>query len=341
MINGHGNDIHHTTYPIKADFSSNVAGRKTPDSLLRFLGTQLETVANYPEPDSQTLRETLGKRYDVSASQVFVTNGSVEAFYLIALAYRNARSVVCVPAFAEYEDACRMHCHAVSFQNLGDFEQTVHFQADTVWLANPNNPDGRLHSIECIRQKLRDNPETVFVLDEAYGELCTGFESAVSLLSELDNLIVIKSFTKQYVLPGLRLGYAVTSRPIAEKIRPRLLPWSVNALAQKMGLFLLNEKQEDLPDIRRLLKASVAFQHCLATLPNIEIIPSSCNFFLVRLLKGNSSVLKEKLLQKYGLLIRDAANFRGLDERFIRISVQSDEDNELLYQALKKEMQLF
>ncbi len=335
MINGHGNDIHHAQYPIKADFSSNVAGRKTPASLLRFLGTRLETIADYPEPDSQTLREALSKKHDVPASQIFVTNGSVEAFYLIAAAYRGARSTVCVPAFAEYEDACNMHRHSVSYPHLIDFEKTARFQADTVWLGNPNNPDGRLHSVHIIRKKLLDNPQTVFVIDEAYGELCAGFESVVPLLAELDNLIVVKSFTKRYVLPGLRLGYMITGRPVAEKIRPYLLPWTVNALAQQAGLLLLNEKQEDLPRVQTLLERSVKFQRRLSELSGLEVQFSPCNFFLVRLLNENSSALKEKLLQKHGLLIRNASNFRGLDEHFIRISVQSEEENDLLYQALK------
>jgi len=336
MIEGHGNDLHHYGDKVKSDFSSNVAARRVPEALLSFLATQLETIATYPEPDSETLRNALGNRLQVDASQVFVTNGSVEAFYTIAAAFRQSRSLVLVPSFAEYEDACRMHDHTIFYKNNELLHEAGNVRPQLVWLGNPNNPDGRLYAAKEIEEQLRQNPDTVFVVDEAYGELCSGFESVVGLVNRFDNLIVVHSMTKQFVLPGLRLGYMVTSRSLATRLRSFSVPWTVNSLAQKVGVYLMSREGLSFQDKENILRRSIELQKRFTALPEITVTPSPCNFFLLRTEQLEAAVVKERLMNDFGLLIRDASNFRGLDNHAIRISVQTDEENEQLFRAIEK-----
>jgi threonine-phosphate decarboxylase len=338
MIEGHGNDVYRYGMRVRSDFSSNVAGQDVPLPLLSFITSRLHTLATYPEPDSKTMRELLAQKYDLFPEQIFVTNGSVEAFYLIALAFRESRSLVYVPSFSEYEDACRMHNHSLRFEAIEAFEATDPVY-DLVWLGNPNNPDGRLLSVSAIRKQLQACSNTIFVVDEAYGDLCQGFESVVGLIGAYENLIVVRSMTKQFVLPGLRLGYLLTSRTLSKRLRSFCTPWSVNALAQQVGCYLVENADTLLPDKTQLLDRSFDLQARLSLLPDLIVLPSVCSFFLVRLLKRDASFVKEYVLSRHGLLVRDASNFRGLNNRFVRISTQTVLENEQLYVALKNALQ--
>lgn len=336
MIEGHGNDLYRYGDKVMSDFSSNVAARRVPEALLTFLATQLEAIATYPEPDSETLCKALGDKLQVHADQVFVTNGSVEAFYTIAAAFRQSRSLVLIPSFAEYEDACRMHNHTIFYKSNELLHETGSIRPHLVWLGNPNNPDGRLYAVKEIEEQLQQNPDTVFVVDEAYGELCSGFESVVGLLARFDNLIVVHSMTKQYVLPGLRLGYMVTSPSLATRLRSFSVPWTVNALAQKVGAYLMNHEYLYFENKKDILRRSIELQKQFSLLPGITVTPSPCNFFLLCTDGLEASVLKKELMNDFGLLIRDASNFRGLDNHAVRISVQTEEENEQLFRAMEK-----
>lgn len=335
MIEGHGNDLYRYGDKIRSDFSSNVAGRCVPDILLDFISSQLDSLATYPEPDSVSLRTLLGDRFALSENQVFVTNGSVDAFYTVAAAFRNCQSLIFTPSFAEYEDACCLHDHRLFFRNNDTFTGAFDEKPDLVWLGNPNNPDGKCCSSAMIRDWLSGNPDTVFVIDEAYGGLCLNFESSVGLLAEFENLIIIQSMTKQYVLPGLRLGYMLTGKILSDRLRKFCIPWSVNAIAQRVGCYIFENEDLFRLDRKETVRMSRELQNRLSSLAEIEVKPSLCNFFLMRFLSANTSLLKEYLIKTHGILIRDASNFRGLDSHYARISVQTDAENDLLFQAIK------
>lgn len=334
MIEGHGNDIHHVQ-GLKMDFSSNVATRKVPQDLLHYLTENLGLLSTYPEANTGTLRAEMARSLGVSDAQLLATNGSTEAFYLIANAFQFKYSLIFTPSFAEYEDACRLHQHQIRFARIQDFEQAFTETPDLVWLGNPNNPDGTVTSNALLREKLTNHPKTLFVVDEAYGDLCLKFKSALPLLSEFDNLVVIRSMTKLYTIPGLRLGYLVASKPTAQHLKKYLQPWNVNSLAQAAGLYILQNEASVRPDIQQLLKSSEKLQKQLSCLQDLEVFPSSCHFFLIRLLRGNASDLKAYLLDHSGLLIRNASNFRGLTPYHVRISAQTEAENEHLLAAIQ------
>lgn len=336
MIEGHGNDIFKGHFSNLVDFSSNVATPKPHGKLLEHLAKKAAVVANYPEPHAQSLRRKLAFHHDVNPNQIIVTNGSTEAFYLCAAAYRQQRSMVYVPSFSEYEDACRMNGHQFDFLSVGEFNKPFETIPDLVWLGNPNNPDGQVTSLEQIEEKLDAHPQTLFIIDEAYGELCSAFESAAPLVDTYENLLVVKSMTKLHAIPGLRLGYLLTSEKIAERIRAHMQPWSVNALAIEVGKFILDHEKQLVPDISELLWQSRRLQNQLSEIDGIQAIDSCCNYFLVQLERGTAANLKAHLLNEHGLLIRDASNFRGLDERYFRIAVQDKKSNQKLVEAIKE-----
>lgn len=340
MISGHGDDSFRLKIPILADFSSNVWFGGTPPELISHLQQNLHLIGNYPEPDAVELYCKMAVLHDATPEQVLAFNGSVEAFYTIALAFREAISAILIPAFAEYEDACRMHNHQISFFTSAESLNDSVKEADLCWLGNPNNPDGHIFQFAEIEEFLKRNPQTILVIDEAYSGFIPGFQSVIELTAKFENLIVIRSLTKCCAIPGLRLGYVVASAKLAERLRKFQQPWSVNALAQEAGKFLIEDLKAHMPDAVVVQQLSKKLQQSVGQLKGFRVINSEAPYFLVEMQSGTATELKEFLIQKHGILIRDASNFRGLNERHFRVCTRNENDNQLLIDGLKSYMQL-
>lgn len=332
MISGHGDDSFRLNTPVKADFSSNVWFGGPPPDLLLHLQQNIYRIGNYPEPDAADLCLKIANYHRVKPAQVMAFNGSVEAFYTIALAFRGKHSAILSPAFAEYEDACRMHNHRISFFSSDEVFQ----DADLCWIGNPNNPDGHIFSFSEIEAFLGKHPENVQIVDEAYVGFIPGFQSAIELTDRFENLIVVRSLTKCCAIPGLRLGYAIASEKLATKLRKFQQPWSVNALAQLAGKFLIENDIPNQLDSSEIMKLSQNLQLKISQISRFRVVHSQAPFFLVEMQTGIAAKLKEFLIQQHGILIRDASNFRGLNERYFRVCTRNEEDNLLLLEALKE-----
>lgn len=332
MISGHGDDSFRLNTPVKADFSSNVWFGGPPPDLLLHLQQNIYRIGNYPEPDAADLCLKIANYHRVKPAQVMAFNGSVEAFYTIALAFRGKHSGILAPAFSEYEDACRMHNHQIGFFSSGEaFPAT-----DLCWMGNPNNPDGHIFSFSEIEAVLGKHPETVSVVDEAYAGFIPEFRSAIEMTDRFENLIVVRSLTKCCAIPGLRLGYAIASEKLAAKLRKFQQPWSVNVLAQLAGKFLIENDIQSHLDQPKIMRLSQSLQESIDQLDGFRVVHSRAPFFLVEMKTGTAAKLKEFLIQQHGILIRDAANFRGLNERFFRICTRNEADNLLLIEGLKE-----
>lgn len=303
---------------------------------MEYLKDHMDTIRNYPDPNTRKLTSQLADRHTVSPDNILITNGSAEAFYLLAHFFQNQKSVIFYPAFSEYEDACRTYRHEISFLPIGSFQDMIGFDADTVWFGVPNNPDGTLVSNDRISHFCSKNPHTSFIVDAAYDDLCPRSESVKLIQGRFKNLITVHSLTKTFGIPGLRLGYIIANRQIIDGIRLLRPPWSVNALALEAGSFILQNWDELLPDTVSICAESVQLQQRLATLPQLEVTTSPCNFFLVEMKQGTAAELKQFLIDKFGLLIRNAFNFRGLGPHHFRISVQGEVWNRQLIEALNQ-----
>ncbi len=329
MIYGHGDDSYISSETIHSNFSSNVWFGAETTALYSHLAKVLPGTMSYPDPNADSFTRLLGKKIGVVANRLLVCNGSTEAFYLIAQVFRSHTSLICVPSFSEYEDACRIHSHRVHFAKQPDFEMTLHrIKPDLVWLCLPNNPDGFCFSKKQIADWMRKYPKTTFVVDQAYAEFTLQKSFGVSAVRQHTNLVLVYSLTKSHKIPGLRLGYVISSQRMIERLTSLKMPWSVNSMAIEAGKFLIENATESLP-IAKWMEDTKLFQEQLAQIGQIEVLPSHTPFFLVKLLKGKASDLKKHLLQN-GLLVRDATNFRGLEGEYIRLCTQTPEKNQSL-----------
>lgn len=335
MIQGHGDDIYKYK-DIKVNFSSNINPEGINPELLSHLSKHINIVTNYPHPLAENLEEIISKVRRIPTESILVTNGAVEAFYLIASLYSGVNSLVYAPSFTEYDDACKTYHHKIEYRNNNNFSACENFKnIDIVWIGNPNNPDGKIFSTEKIRTLAKQFPETLFVIDEAYIDFIENAISLVREASQTKNLVVACSLTKKYVIPGLRLGYIISHPDMINQIKPKLMPWRINALAIEAGLFCLSEEINHPFKVGKWLKESKRVQEAIDRLEGFNVLPSKTTFFLVKS-PVKASELKQNLAIKHKMLIRDASNFSGLTEFHFRISVRTQEENQLLINALKE-----
>lgn len=337
MLFGHGDDFYNSQHEIRINFSSNVWHGANLEKLKEHLGEQFDKLTRYPEPDAATLKRLLARRYEIKDDNIVVTNGSITAFYLVAQAWKGAKSTIFIPSFSEYEDACRLHNHEISFfPNAEDLSALSLEGQDFCWICNPNNPDGRLIHRSELLALIAANRQTTFVIDQAYVAFTTEELLKPSDVRNHPNLILVQSISKAYNVPGLRVGYLIASPEKTEEIQKYLIPWSVNAFAIEASKYILIHPAQFTLPIRKWQRDTADLIYQLGKLDGLEVQPTSTTFFLVRLKKGTAAALKQFLLDKYGILIRDASNFRGLDETYIRVSTQTTAENRILVDAIRE-----
>lgn len=336
MIEGHGDDLYKYGKKIVINFSSNVYNRIDHSGLYQRLNERLSTICSYPEPMPYSLESEIARRYSLTPRQVCVTNGATEAIYLIAQVFQGRISAVLGPTFSEYADACRVHRHKVKpFYSLDALPE----DAELVWICNPNNPTGEVRNKEDLKALVDSHPDKLFVFDQSYEYFTLKSLLGIKEAASFPNVILLHSMTKQYAIPGLRVGYFTASEGLTDDVRCRRMPWSVNSLAIEAAKYLLEEGDGISADIPQLLVERERLTNLLLVTGMLEIWPTDTHYMLIKLRMGKAAALKDFLAVNHGILIRDASNFEGLDERFFRIATQTPEENDKLVKAISEWME--
>ncbi len=335
MINGHGDDLYQYKNKIEHNFSSNVYYKGCPTSLINKLQNALSHIENYPSPLASELNLLAAEYFQLDESQFLFTNGATESFYLIAQNNVGKTATIVRPTFSEYEDACninKVETHYIGWDEI----ENAQFNTNLAFICNPNNPNGFTLSTSRIERFLKDFPNTHFIIDEAYIEFTDKIESALPLIKDYKNLSIVRSLTKTFAIPGLRLGYLVSNTEYITELLKLKMPWTVNSIAIEAGKFIFNNYQSLSFDASVLLEETKNFKTAIDNINYLEVIPGSTTYFLVQLNKGTATLLKEYLIESHNILIRDATNFNGLEGENIRLAVQTKETNQVLIKALQQ-----
>lgn len=336
MIQGHGDDLYKYN-KVEINFSTNIFNHFNHSALFAYLAGRLPRITSYPEPEPLTLERALAKRLGVEPENVIATNGATEAIYLIAQCFKDGDAHIVQPTFAEYADACRLHgCKVKTIASLG--EDDGFKEGDTVWLCNPNNPTGKVTANEEVVRCIAAHPDTIFIIDQSYSSYTTHKVLSAGEAVSLKNVLILNSMTKDFGIPGLRLGYVTGTRKLTDRLCSKRMPWSVNQIAIDAGLYLVDHSDDYRVDAAGLSleRERVA---ALINAMGIKTYPSDSNMLLCQLPKLSAAELKTHLVDEYGILIRDASNFEGLTERHFRIAVQTVGEDDKLIKALKKWME--
>ncbi len=337
----HGADVWQDGKPMPVlDFSSNVNPLAPPKGLMEDLRKYVSLSKYYPEPDARSARTALAEFHGLRPENIVIGNGANELIHLFFEAVPKGRTLIIAPTYSEYEQASIGHGHQPYFHvvrypfttNLN--EVIIKKNTSLVFLCNPNNPTGEVlskHEILSFYEEVV-RAGAALVLDEVHMDLSD--KETETLMTEAgDGLIVLRSLTKLLGVPGLRLGYSISSQEVSKKIDSVRPAWNVNVLAIETINHWLNKEFFDKS--REYAKKERKFLGDALSDLGLEVLPSHANYFLIKLKRKVAHEIKISLLKK-GILIRDASSIRGLDEHYIRIGVLNHSKNLILIKSLKE-----
>jgi len=334
------------------DFSASVNPLGPSSAVLQVLRNMKARLAEYPDPDSTLLCEKIFEHLNISMSQILVTNGSTELIHLLPrlLAHRK-EALILNPCFSEYERVFQLNkirAHSLNYNAEDNFQidsgKVVSFlrkypEITMLVLGHPNNPTGYVwseHSLEKLVQYC-NSQKIILVIDETFIEFCDESISALKWSHDNEHVVVVRSMTKVFGLAGVRLGYGVMHPSVRARLKKYQISWSVNAIAQEMGIAVL-EDTNYLQDTRRIVRGQRQFLYSeLSGLSNIRVFPSKANFLLFRFIENPDETAHHIYMDlvKDGILIRNCGNFSGLDKSYFRVAVRTKRENEILVSRIK------
>lgn len=333
------------------DFSANMNPLAPPESLEGYLAESAQALEFYPDDRYEKFRRAVVDFLRAKAGKwlnqrnVIPGNGSVEIFRLflrMVSAAGGDRVLVPFPTFSEYELQARllgMKVDRRAYQEVLDLTEEDLINYDAVFLCNPNNPTGTLRGRERLTQFVStcQRADTLVSLDEAFIELTRPDESLVDLVNRFHNLVIVRSLTKAFSIPGLRLGYGVVSSRFSDRVEKLRPPWNLNYLAAYVGRRFLNEERGLLRKSRVYLAEEREWLQERIEQLGFLLYPGSVNFILFQTKKVGLSASKivNRCLDSR-VLVRNADSFYGLDNWHVRVAVRKRKDNEKLIEALER-----
>lgn len=319
------------------DFSSNINPLGTPEGVLTAIENSLAPASLHAYPDEHAFVAAVAGKHNVTPETIIVGNGSAALVFAVLRTILPARVLLLEPAFGEYVRACVAVKAAVTrwrlaeetgfapdFASLARSIQERRF--DLVILNSPHNPTGSLYAREelLVLAKLAEANQVAVMLDEAFIDYVPQ-ASMLHRAAKQSRFVVLRSLTKFYAMPGLRVGYAVCGAELAAAVRGQIEAWPVSAIALEAGRAALAEEQYESQARRINAQAREEFADALQRI-GLYVFPSAANFLLARLPGGSGAELA-RWLEAERILIRPCDSFRGLGDPYVRLAVRSRGDN--------------
>ncbi len=349
MSTVHGGDIIDTAKSIGCevsdliDMSSNLSPLNFPSGLRQKLISGISEIAYLPETGSGTLKDMFAHKYGLATEQFLVGNGTTEFIYAVPAALGAVRSIIINPAYSDYQQAS-VWAGTVPESFTLRYKDYFHLHlnklkkcikgGELIFVCNPNNPTGVLTSNDDLYDFILAHKESNFLIDETY----LPFTQEKSLLNYpiTENIFLLRSFSKIYGIPGLRLGFLISSSQNLTRFMNKNKPWGVNRLAQIAGAYLVENGDPHINETVTFLGNNRSdFIAELNKLPNLDVIPGAANFILCHLsgdIRANE--IREELL-KHRIMIRNCETFPGLSDRFFRLNLKDPASNNQCIRALK------
>ncbi len=330
------------------DFSASINPLGPPASVHRAIRSALKQIVHYPDPDCRKLRLELSLQRGVDSDMILVGNGSTELIHLLPRALAIKSALIIGPTFEEYARALMdagslvQYVHARREQRFRPPLQAVlerlsakPSKFDAVFLCNPNNPTGQVMNRRALGElaEVVERQQGWLIVDEAFIDYCQE-QSVVSMLREHPRLVVLRSLTKFYAMPGLRIGYLLGASKVVAQIKDRQPPWSVNSLAQEVSCAVLQDGTYAMKSRAFMKSERSRLMRGLRSLSGPRVYSSAANFVLIEL---PVSICADEVTDRLGcekLLVRDCSTLPGLTARMIRVAVRTATENRRLLAAL-------
>lgn len=328
------------------DFSANINPEGPPAagiSALRAGIEDLSTLTEYPDLQQTVLRRAIATHVGVETENIVVANGFVPLLEATLKALKIRSCLLPVPAFVEYRKTLErseveIMPHLLKAESGFNYDPTEMFGGthDAILLANPQNPSGVCHGGELISAIVAQAREkNIFVLlDEAFIDYAPQ-HALTSATNDFSNLIVFRSVTKFYGMPGLRVAYAVANSSLASSINDKLAPWPVTTLASHAVCAALPDEAYAARTIQENLHRKAALEGALKSL-GFAVYPSDANFLLFHLTTDmDPNYFWEQMIVTHHIVLRNCGNYEGLAPGHFRVAVRTEKENTRLQKALK------
>ena len=327
------------------DFSSNVNPHIISD-LGKYVLEGLEKSRSYPDINYTNLRNNISDYIKVDSELIIPGNGATEIIYLLMKSIKR-RLAILNPTFSEYGRGAKLNnLEIIDFHlkeennfsiDLDEIQKNMD-KFDSLFICNPNNPNGKVKDLNELLDLMIEN-DKLLIVDETFMEF-VGEEEKYSLINKIEqtpNLFILKAVTKFFGMPGLRLGYGVTSnKQIIKNIYEYKEPWTINSFAENLSNYLFKDKEYINGSKDYYINERKFMLEELRKISRLRVYDTDTNFVLIKLDDDEANSLKLELFEKYNILIRDASNFIGLDKSYIRVAIKSHNDNKVLIESLRK-----
>lgn len=355
----HGGDIYGAAREMDRDptelldFSASINPLGPSPRVWKAITASRHLLSHYPDPACWDLRQALAMFWRIDPAQIVVGNGSTELIDALPRALGIHRLLVVQPTFSEYAAAMeraggratalyadRSDQYAIPIDRLCRVMETGRSDGrsiDSVVLCHPNSPTGQACSAEDVARlaTTAGRRGLWLVIDEAFADYCPE-RSVLPHAVSWPHVVVLRSMTKFYALPGLRVGYAVAAQAIIKRLRRQLPPWSVSIMGQVAALAAVNDAVHARKSLRFMARERERFRKLLATLPGCVAMPTYANYVLVELPRRLRARDITEQLRRKGLLIRDCSSVPGLNSRSIRLAVRTVQDNDRLIRTFSR-----
>lgn len=329
------------------DFSANINPKGLSQKGNERLKNAWSGLGNYPDPDYVALKEGLAKFHECQPEDVFLGNGAIDIIFFLIRSLNVKKGMILAPTFVEYERALLATNAEVTpfyLREEDDFKLDIDKLLNSVEghdcliICNPNNPTGHLVSIDELKKVMAfcQEKEIRLIIDEAFMDFSDLGElekhSCIPFIETYKNMYVLRSITKFFAVPGLRLGYLMTKNDdFAVFYKNCKEPWCVNFFAQEYTIGALEDKNYIKDSKEYIVSERCWFYEKLKAFKAIQPYRTYGNYIFFKYLGKES--LKD-FLEQEGILVRSCSNYRGLDEQFFRIAVKKHHENKRLLEAL-------
>ncbi|PHM74326.1 threonine-phosphate decarboxylase CobD [Xenorhabdus kozodoii] len=327
------------------DFSANINPLGAPARVKALIKNSLSAIEQYPDVEYRHLHQAIAKAHQCDDASVIAGNGATELIYAVTRYLKPKRALLLTPGFAEYRRALQ-HIgtkiidypltKAAGFQpdlRLLDTLSTI--QVDCVFIATPNNPTGLMPDAQFMQSLVEycERQGIALIVDESFIDFLPDNRGLIPQLAATKQLYILRSMTKFFAIPGLRLGYLVSGNTAGiTEIKNQREPWSINAFAARVGEMLFDEHDYIAATHQWLASQRHYLWTQLSTFPELTVWPPSANFLFFHCDKPDLW----RTLLKHRLLIRHCKHYVGLDECYYRIAVRSEWENQRLIAAMQQ-----
>lgn len=339
----HGGDIYQNKRVL--DFSANINPTGIPEGIIQGAMEGIRQSSHYPDTHCFDLRKAIADKLNLPFEYIICGNGAADVIFSLVLALKPKKALLPVPSFYEYEQALKtVDCELIyfpmtkeqDFQLREEFLEEIKEDVEIIFLCNPNNPTGHLINQEILKKILEKCEELGIwiIIDECFLDFINEAKDITLMgdCQEAKHLFILKAFTKLYAMPGIRLGYGVSSNTaLLNRMRDVSQPWNVSLPAQLAGIAALKEKEYVEKSLDLIEKER---NYLITELEKLDyaIYGSKANYIFFQTAPG----LYEHCLKK-DILIRDCSNYQGLYEGYYRIAVKTHAENEQLIKVLGEE----